>query len=200
MEPCAEGQPGQHHSELKDRILRPQTACRFDALVWPTDARREQFAFPGPLKCVKRRSQADNSHGFAGLGAIASCACHGSMPNSHRWACHESDSSGRSTVGPIHWILRSHLRSRSGETDRRVLASSRSLLRSHRLTQFVRQSLPDWCRHFDVQSGWDLSDAANQIDAASVCRTGAGKTTSVSLIDRDHLPGGDDLLAIAVEI
>ena len=51
---------------------------------------------------------------------------------------------------------------------------------------FVRLSPPDWCHLFDIASGGDLSDAVDQIDAARVCRTDAGKTSSVSLIGRDH--------------
>ena len=74
-------------------------------------------------------------------------------PKRLRRACHESHSSGRSTVGPIHWILRIHLRSRSGETVRRDFASSGSTLRSHRPRQFVRLRPPAWCRRFDSASG-----------------------------------------------
>ena len=66
--------------------------------------------------------------------------------------------------------------------------------------QFVRPSPPDSCRHFDMALGRDLSDAADQIDAASACRTGAGKTTSVSLIDRDHRRGGENLLVSPVDV
>ena len=74
-------------------------------------------------------------------------------PSPHRWACHESDSSGRSTVGPIHWILRSHLRSRSDETVRRDFASSGSLLRSHRPEQRTEWRQSSICRQTDGKQG-----------------------------------------------
>ena len=38
---------------------------------------------------------------------------------------------------------------------------------------FVRLSSPRWCRLFDIASGRDLSDAVDQIDTASACRTEA---------------------------
>ena len=69
------------------------------------------------------------------------------------WACPESDSSGRSTVGPIHWILRSHLRSRSDETVRRDFASSGSLLRSHRPEQRTEWRQSSICRQTDGKQG-----------------------------------------------
>ena len=68
----------------------------------------------------------------------------------------------------------------SVETDRSDFASSRTVLRSHRPTQFVRLRPPDWCRHFDPALGRDLSDVVYQFDAPSACRTGACKTVSVS--------------------
>ena len=51
----------------------------------------------------------------------------------------------------LNW--RRNMLSSFGETDRRDFARRCKLLRSHRPTQFVRPSPPDWCRHLDRASG-----------------------------------------------
>ena len=52
-------------------------------------------------------------------------------------------------------------------------------------TQFVRPNSPDSCHLSDSASGSDLSDAEDQIDTASVCRTDARKEAAVRNIGRD---------------
>ena len=56
-------------------------------------------------------------------------------------------------LGPIIRTSKRDVLTSSVETDRNRIVLSRKLLRSHRLTQFVRLSSLGWCRHFDIASG-----------------------------------------------
>ena len=77
---------------------------------------------------------------------------------SARNRCRPTDSCGRvlsqirrddRRFGPTHRNLRSHLRTRSGETDRREFASRRSLRRSHRPTRRTVFIQPPFLRWFE---------------------------------------------------
>ncbi len=84
---------------------------------------RYQFDMNGVRNLVKWRSQVDHKRNSCERGIDRNPCEKSSYPKSLRRACHESDSSGRSTVDPIYWILRSQLRSCSGETDRHRFAA-----------------------------------------------------------------------------
>ena len=88
--------------------------------------------------------------------------------------------------GPPPGTAQRDVRTCVGETDRNRVVLRRKLLQSHRPTQFVRLSSHDWCHLFDIAPGRDFSDAVDQIDAASACRTGVGKVTSYSHSGRER--------------